>query len=153
MRPLRVMSSLCSPPRHQAGASAVEFAIVLVPLLLIVFGITEFGRAIYQYNTLTKSARAASRYLAADDYRDSKRLDEAMCLAVYARKVCTGAPVIAGLDTTNVDVEFPQLPASAATLNVVTVTIEGFKFNSLVPWGVASITFGPIRASMPVLPL
>jgi hypothetical protein len=35
----------------------VEFALVL-PLLLLTMTTTEFGRAIYQYNTIVKSLRA-----------------------------------------------------------------------------------------------
>ena len=42
----------------------VEFALVLIPLLLIVFGITELGRALYQQNSLVKSVHAGARYIA-----------------------------------------------------------------------------------------
>jgi Flp pilus assembly protein TadG len=150
MKVRRIIGSHVS--RKQSGVSAVEFAFVLIPLLLIVFGITEFGRAIYQYNTLTKSARAASRLLTTDDYRKDTFVDAAMCLAVHARTDCSGSPVIAGLKLTNVVVEVPVDGAPASTLNVVTVTIEGFKFDSLMPWVLGSIEFSPIRASMPVIP-
>ncbi len=47
-----------------AGAAMVEFAIVLVLLVLIVFGITELGRALYQQNSLTKAVNIGSRYIA-----------------------------------------------------------------------------------------
>ncbi|SIT65633.1 TadE-like protein [Ectothiorhodosinus mongolicus] len=48
----------------QSGAAMVEFALVLIPLLLIVFGITELGRALYQQNSLVKSVHAGARYIA-----------------------------------------------------------------------------------------
>jgi hypothetical protein len=51
-------------PIQQKGVAAVEFAILLPLLLLIVFGITEFGRALYAYNTLVKATRDAARYYA-----------------------------------------------------------------------------------------
>ncbi len=41
----------------------IEFAGSLILLLLLVFGISEIGRAIYQLNTLTKSADAGVRYM------------------------------------------------------------------------------------------
>ena len=43
------------------GAAAVEFAIVLPLLLLIVFGVIDFGRMLYSQVTLTQAAREGSR--------------------------------------------------------------------------------------------
>lgn len=54
------MSSL---PRKVVGSVMVEFAGALILLLLLVFGISEIGRAIYQLNTLTKSVEAGARYM------------------------------------------------------------------------------------------
>ena len=48
----------------QIGAAIVEFALTLPLLLLLTMITTEFGRAIYQYNTIVKSVRGAARYLA-----------------------------------------------------------------------------------------
>lgn len=47
----------------QQGVAAVELAIVLIPLCILCFGITELGRALYQYNGLVKAGRGAVRYL------------------------------------------------------------------------------------------
>jgi len=43
------------------GQAMVELALVLPLLLLIVFGITEFGRALWIVNTLTNAAREGAR--------------------------------------------------------------------------------------------
>ncbi len=45
------------------GAAAVEFALLLPMLLLIVFGIVDFGRAINAQITLTQAAREGARAL------------------------------------------------------------------------------------------
>ena len=50
--------------RRDRGASAVEFAFVLPLLLLIVFGIIEFGRAYQVKVQLTGSVREGARELA-----------------------------------------------------------------------------------------
>lgn len=47
--------------RDQKGQALVELAILLPLLFLIVFGITEFGRALYIKNTLTNAAREGAR--------------------------------------------------------------------------------------------
>jgi Flp pilus assembly protein TadG len=43
------------------GAAAVEFALVLPVLLLIIFGIIDFGRMLYTQITLTQAAQASAR--------------------------------------------------------------------------------------------
>lgn len=45
----------------------VEFALILPLLLLILFGITELGRALYQQNMLTQAVELGGRYLARID--------------------------------------------------------------------------------------
>ncbi len=55
-------------PRRQGaadrGAAAVEFALLLPVLLLIVFGIVDFGRALNAQITLTQAAREGARLAA-----------------------------------------------------------------------------------------
>jgi Flp pilus assembly protein TadG len=53
---------LASPPH---GVAAVEFAIVLSLMLLIVAGIFEFGRAFQYYDALAKATRDGARYMSA----------------------------------------------------------------------------------------
>ena len=59
--------------RRQKGVAIVEFALILPFLLLLTFITTEFGRAIWEYNTLTKSVRDAARYLSTPDARHEDR--------------------------------------------------------------------------------
>ncbi|WP_171011793.1 TadE/TadG family type IV pilus assembly protein [Pseudomonas sp. 2FE] len=51
-------------PRAQRGVAMVEFAITLPLLLLMLLAIGEFGRMLYQYNSLLQASRDASRYAA-----------------------------------------------------------------------------------------
>ena len=41
----------------QAGAAAVEFALCLIPLLLIVAGIVDFGESWYMQSVLASASR------------------------------------------------------------------------------------------------
>lgn len=52
-------------PYSQRGTATIELAILAVPLLMLAIGVAEYGRAIYQYNTLVKSVRNAARFLTA----------------------------------------------------------------------------------------
>jgi Flp pilus assembly protein TadG len=47
--------------RSESGQSLVEFALVLPMLLVVMFMITEFGRALYQYNILAQATREGAR--------------------------------------------------------------------------------------------
>jgi len=48
---------------RSGGAAAVEFALVIIVLMLIVAGIVEFGRAFWHYDALTKATRDGARYM------------------------------------------------------------------------------------------
>jgi len=47
--------------RDTRGQSLIEFALILPMMLVVMFMITEFGRALYTYNVLATAARAAAR--------------------------------------------------------------------------------------------
>lgn len=47
--------------RDTRGQSLVEFALILPMMLVVMFMVTEFGRALYTYNVLATAARAAAR--------------------------------------------------------------------------------------------
>lgn len=50
-------------PVKQRGTAAVEFALLLILLLIIVAGIIEFGRTFWYYDALTKATRDGARFL------------------------------------------------------------------------------------------
>ena len=56
---------------RQRGSAVVELAIVLPLLLLIFLGTAEFGRALFQYNTLTKTVRDGARYISQNSLNGS----------------------------------------------------------------------------------
>ena len=90
-------------PKRMRGAAMVEFAIVVAPLLLLALGVAEFGRALYQYEALTKSTRDAARFLSTYLSTDpAYPIASAQCLAVYGDAACptgSGTPLVDGLTT------------------------------------------------------
>jgi len=56
--------SLRRSVRDDRGAALVEFAIVLPMLLLVVWGIVDFGRLFFTSNSLATSVREGARYAA-----------------------------------------------------------------------------------------
>jgi len=47
--------------REHKGAAAVEFAIVLLPLIILVFGAIEFGVLLYNQQVITNASREGAR--------------------------------------------------------------------------------------------
>jgi len=140
----------------QRGVAAVEFGLLLVPLVLLAFGITEYGRAMYQYNALAKGARSAVRYLSQQTPGDAAKIGTAKCLAVYGNDGCSGSPLVPGLTTSFVSVcdstscagSHRNQSTGSGSVDLVTVTVSGVAFTSLVPSLIPSITFGDISATM-----
>ncbi len=147
--------------RRQRGSALVELGFSMSVLVALVFGITEFGRAIYQYDTIAKAARDAARYLSTQAPGNAAAIGDATCLAVYGNPSCTGNPLVPGLATGMVSIcdasnSGPNCTNAAQgsnpVMNLVTVTIGGgadpFIFTSVVPFVVPNIPFGAISTTM-----
>lgn len=74
---------------EEHGAAAVEFALVLIPLIILLLGIIEFGYIFNQQLTVTNAAREGARVLAIT--RDA---DDAITAATNAASTLNGTPVI-----------------------------------------------------------
>lgn len=58
---LNMMKIYHKIPYQQRGAAAVEFAIIAMLLFTLLFGIIEFGRLFYVFNTVQEVTRRAAR--------------------------------------------------------------------------------------------
>ncbi|SFB33326.1 TadE-like protein [Collimonas sp. OK607] len=124
---------------RQKGTAAVEFALVLPLLLFLTFITTEFGRAMYQYNTITKSVRDAVRYLSVQT--PGTHTAEAKNLVVYGNTAGTGTPLTLGLTLGKVLTPTWQTAGSNPLINTVTVTVSGYQFKPLFG-SVFGVSFG-----------
>lgn len=159
-------------PGRQKGVAVIELALILPVMLIVVFGITELGRALYQYNALVKATRDAVRYLAQQDLVNPPSGETASSIRAKTILVAVcGAP-----DCTDPTPRFPGQTLKEAqakvslcdylscanhkgvltgqgTVDLVSVTIGGtgdqaFNFTSLIPYVVPNIAFAPIKTTM-----
>ncbi|MGN6702141.1 MAG: TadE/TadG family type IV pilus assembly protein [Burkholderiaceae bacterium] len=136
---------------RQQGVALIELALILPLLVMLTFLTTEFGRALYQYNTLVKAARDGVRYLSIQT--PSTHVAEAKNLVVYGSPApATGAtPLLPGLTTDNVSLTW-QLAGSDPLMNTVTVKISNYVFRPIASsvFGLAldTIPFNDISATM-----
>lgn len=150
--------------RRMRGAVAVEFGLVAIPLITLLLGIAEFGHAFYQYNTMVKSVRDATRLLSAYDPTDTTDypLAQAQCLVVYGTTDCSGSPLVTGL-TTNMVVVCDQVNTTgcsgqyknvqtnpaAETINLVQVKVTGYPYSQITGFfNLGSLVFGDISCVM-----
>lgn len=138
--------------KAQRGVAIVEFALILPLLLILTLITTEFGRAMYEYNTVAKSVRDAARYLSIQ--LPNTKQTEAANLVVYGKTAATDAdrPLARGLSTSNVTTPSWQNAGADPIITTVTVQVTGYTFNSMVPsvfgLNLGSYTFAPISATM-----
>lgn len=99
-------------PRSERGAAAVEFALILPVLVLLVVGILEFSRAYNAQLSITNAAREGARVMAVHD-------DVALARSSAIAAAVSLNPALAAGDIT-------ITPASCATSATgrVTVTID-----------------------------
>lgn len=137
------------------GAAAVELALLLAPLVLIVLATAEWGRAMVHLNTLGKSARDAARHLSQFGAAEEV-VNQARCLAVHGSTDCSGQPLLPGLSTSLVRVcDAQRCPATHAgqstgwgAMSLVSVEIVGFRFSPLFQGGGPAFEFRPVAVTM-----
>jgi hypothetical protein len=67
----------------QRGVAAVEFAVVVILLFTLIFGVLELARMVYMYNTLQEITRSAARAAANTDFRSASALNQVRQRAVF----------------------------------------------------------------------
>jgi Flp pilus assembly protein TadG len=90
--------------RVDRGAAAVEFAIISVPLFLLLFGIIQFGFVFFQQITITQAAREGARSLSLNIGTGTPGTCDASCIsAVKSRTVSAAAPGVTLSSATSFD--------------------------------------------------
>lgn len=140
----------CGRPGRQRGVAIVEFVITLPLLMLLLLATAEVGRALFQYNTLTKAVRDSARFVSGARPGSTgvfnltnETRTAAQRLVVYGNAAGSGPALLPGLAPANVTV-------SASGTDYVTVSAV---YNFVPMLGTQLETFGigePITIAFPM---
>ena len=129
-------------PKNQSGIAVIEFALVLPILMLLMLATAEFGRAFYQYNTLTKSIRDGARYLSDNSLNGAGVIElggsastAAKNLIVFGNSAGSGDALLEGFSTsditiTTIDSKHLKVSASFSYTPIIAAGIPSFGSDS-----------------------
>jgi TadE-like protein len=121
--------------RNEKGGALAELAILIPFLIIMLAAVTEIGRLFQTYTALSKSTRAAARYISNQAYDDA-HIDLAKNVAVCGKVNCTDTdPVVPGLTAENVKVD-PEFQVGGGGNPIrVRVYIEDYSFQPIFNLG------------------
>jgi Flp pilus assembly protein TadG len=108
------------PPIRERGATAVEFALVLLMFCTFVLAIVDFSRMLFMWNGASEAARAGARYAVVCD----DTTHQAQVLA----KVQALMPQVS-----SVNLAWSPAGCNSSTCTGVTVTIVGLNYRWISP--------------------
>ena len=112
---------------NEQGATLVEFSIAALVFLTVMFGVIEFGRALWVHNALADAARRGARYASVHSSGDA---DKVRNIVVYGDEDGGQTPMIPNLTTGNVSVNYSNWAVNGGT---VTVSITEYEFQFVIP--------------------
>jgi Flp pilus assembly protein TadG len=140
--------------KPEKGQALVEFAMVTLLFFTLVFGIIEFGRALWTWNTIAQATRAGARYAAVEmPTNDDTPI---MKVVVYNDPNAGGSskPVVPGLTEANVRVRYLKNDGSSAVnksmADLIEVSVENYQFAFLVSLFGPRIALPPFTTSLPL---
>lgn len=141
---------------RQYGLTTVEFAIIAVSLIIVLFGVIEVSRALFVWNTIGEATRRGARVaeVCPVNHGAIRRL------AVFGTGGGSGtaSPVLSGLSTSNVTVEYLNASgtvlanpaASFSAIRYVRVSITGYTHTMIIPFILPTLNVPPFATTVPV---
>ncbi|MGI8735216.1 MAG: TadE family protein [Pyrinomonadaceae bacterium] len=125
----------------QRGATLVEFAIGATVFMLVMFGVIEFGRALWTHNALADAARRAARYavnqpasnpagVSTTGTNVGPSLTAIRNVGVYGDPAGGTQPLVNNLTPENLNVQYTDFRVGDGT---VAVTVTNYEFQFVVP--------------------
>jgi Flp pilus assembly protein TadG len=121
---------------RRRGATAVETALVLLPLLMFMFGIFEYGRLLMDWNLLDNAAREGCRYALANNQDTTISTDVTTIVTNYmaGRNTSFSGFTVSVSGTHQGSTYTGNAVNILAPGDVITVTVSGnYKFLNIIP--------------------
>lgn len=117
----------------QQGLATLEFVLIAAVFLTLIFGIIQFSILLYTWNTLTEATRRGARVAAVCP---ASGLNVIRNLVVYNAAGGGGAPIIKGLTTAMVQIEYALTTGPYPDRYArpwVQVWLEGYSYSLQLP--------------------
>ena len=126
---------------EERGSTLVEFAIGATVFLTVMFGVIEFGRALWTHNALADAARRAARYAVNQPAASpagtktsgtnvGPSISAIRNVAVYGDPAGGSKPLVTDLTPENLNIQYTKFGVGSGT---VAVTITNYQFKFVMP--------------------
>lgn len=99
----------------QRGTAIVEFALVCLFFFTLLFGIMEYGRVMYLWNTVQEVTRHAARDAVVTDFSNTGAMNTVRWNAIFRN---SAGPLIAGGEISDASVVITYLNATMGTVDI-----------------------------------
>jgi Flp pilus assembly protein TadG len=134
--------------KSQQGVTTVEFALIAVLAMIVLFGVIEVARALFVWNTLVEATRRGARMAVVCPVNSP---------AIAHATIFGGgdaSPVLSGLSTSNVKIDYLNAAgattAAFADMAYVQVAITGYQHTLFIPLVGQTLTVPPFSTTLPV---
>jgi hypothetical protein len=124
------------PRSRQAGAAAIEFAIVCAVFLMMLFGAIEMGRLLWTWNAAAEATRLGARMAVVCDVGES---------SVVTRM----RERLPALEPVHVSVSYLPGGCTDANCQSVQVSLSGYTHQPIIPFTALSIPIPPFKTTLP----
>lgn len=129
--------------KRQRGAAVVEFALVVILVIFLLFGLIEFGRALFKWNSAVDATRRGARTAAIVAVDDSAAVLAEMRLMMPELEAGNVAIEY------SIDGNFPGAACARGTCRFVRVSVN-YAFRPLVFFLPGAIQMPPFSTTYPV---
>ncbi len=152
MKRLRILNRARHLAENETGGTLAELAILIPFLIVMVAAVAELGRYFQTYATLSKSTRAAARYMSRVAYEGDPTKELVKKVAVCGKPDCAGVnPVAPLLTEANIAVTTEDAPGGEGNPITVTVSIQNYNFQPLFNLG-ALLGNNTFSLALPIKP-